>query len=136
LVCDSFDDLAQLLSTFPSRLKKVFEEGGARIREHSGTHFESMVEARIVADLVQATDCARLWILCAVNDPGDSSIDERTGTHRAGLQGDIQGAVIDPPVPGCGRGLAQSHNFGVPGWIPAMFAGIETDPNDGIVSHD
>ena len=66
--------------------------------QHSRHGATAVIEARIAQQPVQAFDRARLGIDGAVNDERDSGLHHGAGTHRAGLERDIQRAVFQPPA--------------------------------------
>jgi len=70
-----------------------------------------MVGAGIGRQVEAAAQGAPLGIAGAEDDPAHAGLDQGTGAHRAGFQGDQQAAVVEPPVPPQGRRLTQGHQF-------------------------
>ena len=66
-----------------------------------------------------------------VDHPTDAGLDQRSGTHRTGLQGHQQGAVVETPVPAQSRRLTQGDQLGVAEGILITVAAVAA-PADGL----
>ena len=76
--------------TLPSRTEKVAKQRGTLFLQHSTVDLESMIESRAFGQVDDAANGASLGIVCAENKPRNSRLYDRTDTHRARFQCDIQ----------------------------------------------
>jgi len=116
--------------------EELAEDGAAGLGEHAGADRHAVVEAGVVAQREQAAGGAGLGVGGAVDEAGDAGVDEGSGAHRAGLEGDVEGGAVDPPAAGAATGLAQGDDLGVAGRVGVGLAGVEADAGDAAVLDD
>lgn len=56
-----------------------------------------MIETGVVAETMEGVHATHVGIGGAVDEPGDAGIDQGTGTHGAGFEGDGDGAINEAP---------------------------------------
>ena len=62
-------------------------------------------------------NCTRFRIVGAINQPLQASVDQRSGTHRAGLNRGKELAVFQPMIADQGGRVSQGNDLGVRGWV-------------------
>src|SRR4051812_2652233 len=68
--------------------EEVGEELCAGFGLDVGLDFDAVVQSWVGAELVEGGDGAGLGVGAAVDQFGDSRVDDRAGAHRAGFEGD------------------------------------------------
>ena len=76
-----------------------------------------MIETRVFGNLKESSYRTRFRIAAAVDEPLDSSIDQCTCTHRAGLLGDVDRCITQTPATEGLCGLSNRQHFGMGGGI-------------------
>jgi hypothetical protein len=89
------------------------EDGGAVGGEDAGRDFYLMVETRVGEDFEAGADGAAFGIVGAVNETRDSGLNDGTGAHAAGLDGDVKSGIGKAVVAEKTGGFAESDDFGV-----------------------
>ena len=95
-----------------------------------------MIQALVGADPVQAVDRAGLRISGAIHNAADTSIHQRSSTHQARFQRDVERAIIEPPMPDHRSGITQRENFRVGGGVAGELAFVVPTCNDNSIAHD
>jgi len=72
-----------------------------------------MVEARVREDFEAGADCAAFWVVGAVDEAGDTGLDDGAGAHAAGLDGDVERGVGEAVVAEQAGGFANDYHFRV-----------------------
>lgn len=106
------------------------EEGGERGRtllfSHPHRHIEFVGEPRVGADVVERPEYAGLHVHRPVHDSTDPALLRGAGTHGAGLEGDHQRAVVEPPRTERRRRISQRKHLGVRSGIAAELTFVVT----------
>ncbi len=89
-----------------------------------------MIQAGVTQHPVEGADSAGFGIIAAVDHPTDPRVHDRASAHDAGLEGDIEGAVAEPPVTDMLGCLAEGYDFCVGRWISRRLAEIESPSDD------
>ncbi len=136
-VCPRFND-SSLLPPPPLFPEKRPQHLGTFIGTYAFHHLHPMVQPGILAQLIQRPHRPGFGIRAAIDQPGDAGVDDRSGTHRAWLQRDIQRAIEQPPVADRLAGQSQGNDLGVGGWIVIGFTAIVPLADDSAagVMHD
>ncbi len=79
--------------------EKVPEQGRAYVFPHAGED-GGPVPVVLAEEVDDAAAGAGHAVSRAEDEHGDAGIDDRAGTHRAGLERDEHRAALQPPVPG------------------------------------
>ena len=96
-----------------------------------------MVETFIAAHGVETGNGTRFRVRCAIDDSTDSGIDQSAGAHDAGLEGDIQRAIHQTPMPDNRRSITDRQNLCVGRGVAGQFALIVAAGDDDTVpNHD
>src|SRR5690348_8356654 len=69
--------------------EKLAQEIRCFVLEHSRRDFDAMIEPRIIEDRKTRADCTCLRIVRAVDESRDARLNHGSGTHGAGLDGDV-----------------------------------------------
>ena len=95
-------------------LEKAAQQIAAFLAQNIPLTLEAMIEALVRGQQVKdAAAGTALGIAGAVNDAGDAGMDEGTGAHGTGLEGDVEGGGGEAIVAGALTGGAQGANLGV-----------------------
>jgi len=76
-----------------------------------------VVQAGMIQNLEYGVNRTRFRIVGAINQPLQASVDQRTGTHRAGLNRGKQHAVLQTMITNRGSSFSQGNDLGMCGWI-------------------
>ena len=68
-------------------------------------------------DFEAGADGAALGIFCAVDKAWDAGLDDGTGAHAAGLDGDVEHRVREAIIAEEACGFTKDDDFGVGRWI-------------------
>ena len=105
------------LSLGAQRSEVTLEQLGAFLGQDSGGHLDAVVQATVLRHVVERECGAGAAILRPVDQTAESSEHCRPGTHRAGLERDVERAVVEPPASQLGRRSLKRQNLGVGGRI-------------------
>src|SRR6266404_1738904 len=100
-----------------ARGEKRLEHGGGFGGEDACGDFDLVVEARIGKDFEAGADGAALGVVGAIDETRDAGLNDRTGAHAAGLDGDVQGGVSETIVAEAAGGFTKHDDFGVSGRV-------------------
>ncbi len=123
-------------ATATPRGKELAEQFPALLRQQATGDIGAMVELGLGEDIEHAPTRARLGIAGAVDHPRNAGEDDRTGTHCAGLERDVEDAVENSPGPGHTSGLAQDDDLGVRGGVLAQLTLVVGAGDNLAVSHE
>jgi hypothetical protein len=93
------------------------ENSGGFGGENAGGDFDLMIEAGVRKDFETGMDGAAFRIVGAVDQARDAGLDDGSGAHAAGFDGDVEGRAGETMVAKKTRGLAEDEDFGVSGGI-------------------
>lgn len=91
--------------------KKFFEHHDAFFTQNAGTDLAAVVEVGGLEQIPKSPSSTAFHIRAAENDTPDPAVNDGAGTHGAGLLGDIEVAVCQPPVAQCAFSLGQREHF-------------------------
>ena len=69
------------------------DDGGAFRGQDTGGHVNLMIQPRVGENFEAGADCAAFWVISAIDNTGDSGLNDGTSTHAAGLNGDVERGV-------------------------------------------
>jgi len=103
------------------------------VGQESGDDFYAMIEARVRENFETGADCAATWIVGTVNEFRDAGLDHGAGTHRTGLECDVdrcarQAVVVENM--GC---FAERSNFGMGGGVVVANRAIAGARDDFVI---
>jgi hypothetical protein len=93
------------------------DDGGAVGGEDAGSDFYLMIEARVGKDFEAGADGAAFGIVGAINEAGDTGLDEGASAHAAGLDSDVERGIGKAVVAEKASGFAKRDDFGVGGGV-------------------
>src|SRR5260370_21213849 len=88
-------------------------DGGAVGGEDTGGDFHLMIKARVGEDFEAGADGAAFGIVGAVDEAGDTGLNDSARAHAAGLDGDVERGISKAVVAKKAGGFSQSNDFGV-----------------------
>ena len=97
--------------------EKSCEEGAALFGEEVGGDFDFVVELGVVHNGEDAAAGSRLGVVGGVDKAGDARMEDGSGTHGAGFERDVEGAVCEAVVAKMKAGLAEGDDLGVGGGV-------------------
>jgi hypothetical protein len=74
--------------------------------------------------------------VAAVDEPGDSRLNHRSGTHRTGLDSDINSRAIQAVVSDAFGRCAQGYDLCMGAWITSGNAAVTSARQEPILEHD
>ena len=93
------------------------EYGGGFSGENACGDFDVVVEARIGKDFKAGADGAALGIVGAVDEARDAGLNDRAGTHAAGLDSDVERGAREALVAEEACGFPKDDDFSVGSWV-------------------
>jgi hypothetical protein len=96
-----------------------------------------VVETRIGTHVVQARGGTGLQVGGTENQATDAGIQQSAGTHHAGLECDVQGAIIESPAPEARGSILQSKHLGMCRRVARLLTLVVSRSDDlSVVHHD
>jgi len=96
-----------------------------------------VVEGGVVEDGEDGTAGSGFGVGRGVDEPRDARVDDGSGAHGAGFEGDVEGAVFEAVVAEVEGGFAESDDFGVGGGVGVTEDSVlATADDDVVVDHD
>ena len=92
-------------------------EGAALFCEEVGGDFDFVVEPGVGHDGEHAAAGSGFGVGCGVDEAADARVEDGSGAHGAGFEGDVEGAVVEAVVFECEAGGAEGYDFGVGGGV-------------------
>ena len=108
------------------------QQGGRGFGKEAGSDFDLVIQLGAGEQLEARTGGAALGVVGSVDEPGNPRLDDGTGTHSAGLEGDVENGAGEAVVAEEARGLANDEDFGVSGGViitDSAIAGVREDNN-------
>ena len=112
------------------------QDGGAVSSEKAGNDFDLMIESSVCEDFETGTDGAALWIIGAIDEARDASLDHGPGTHTARFQGDVESRASHAVIAEEASGFADYNDFGVRGGIAVANRAVAGAREDFAVVHE
>lgn len=109
------------------------QEGGRVFGEDARSHFDLVVQLGAGEELEAGTKGAAFGVIGGVDEAGNARLDDRTGTHGAGLEGDVENGASKAMVAEEARGFPKDDDFGVRGRIVIANRAIARAHENGIV---
>lgn len=117
-----------MLSFTTQFAEKLGEQSGAFSLKNALHDHRAMVKSRLLKQIHQGACAAGFGVSRAVDDLRNAGLYNRTGTHRTGLQGDVQAAIQQTPGSERAAGLTDSYHLRMGGCIEGGLAKIEAAP--------
>lgn len=121
---------------FPARSEKRLQKFRATGGEYSATDLYLMIQVRMVQNLNCGMHCARFRIIRTINQPPQTRVHQRAGTHGTRFNGDKHFAFTEPIVSEALARFAQSQNFRVRRGIGIGDIAIPSASHDAAITHD
>ena len=113
------------------------EERGGFGGENAAGDFDLMIEPGIGKDFKAGADGAALGVVGAVDETRDARLNDRAGTHAAGLDGDVERRVREAIVAEESCGFTKHDDFSVGGGVIVTDSAIAgTRENLSVVNQD
>jgi hypothetical protein len=113
------------------------DDSGAVGGQDAPVDFHLMVEARVGEDLEAGADGAAFGVVRSVDEAGDAGLDDGTGAHAAGLDGDVEGGIRKAVIAEEAGGFAKNDDFGVGGGVAIADGAVAgTDENLAVMDED
>ena len=117
--------------------KEIAQHLAATVGQNAPDNLGAMVEPAIAGDLIEGVAGPRLGIGSAVHHGGQPGQDDRSGTHGARLECDVQNAIVQAPGSQGIGGLRDRNHFRMGGRIVQCFTLIVGPGNDPLLhGHD
>ena len=91
--------------------KEVSKECATLVGEEAGGDFDFVIELGMVHDGEYGAAGSGFGVGGGVNETGDAGVKDRPGTHRAGLEGDVEDAVFEAVVAKMTSGFAEGDDL-------------------------
>jgi len=101
----------------PPLLEPAFQLSRTALGLHAAHHQHRVVGAGACTEIEHTSQTAALGVVGSKHNLADSGLHQSPGAHRAGFEGDQQGAVVEAPVAPEARSLLQRHQLGMAQWL-------------------
>jgi SH3 domain-containing YSC84-like protein 1 len=95
-----------------------------------------MIQGRHLEQVDGGAGGATSFVGTTENHASHSHMDQCAGTHRAWFLGNVEIAVVQPPISECGLGLRDREHLGVRGGVLEHFHLVESAGDDPAISDD
>ncbi len=109
------------------------QQGGRVFGEEAGSDFDLVIQLGAGEQLEARTVGAAFGVVGGVDEARNSRLDDGTGTHGAGLEGDVEDGAGEAVVAEEARGLPNDDDFGVSGGVVTANGAIAGTREDDIV---
>ena len=113
--------------------EEVAQKRGAFVGSYPVAYLELVVESRIAAEVVQRPAGTRFGVRCAVDDPGDPGLLQRTSAHGARLKGGYDGGTFEPPGVEDPGGVLHGQQLCMGNWVVCCFSFVVAAGDDPAV---
>ena len=120
--------------------KKVAEHGAALFGEEAGGYFDFVIQLGMVHDGEDAAAGSGLGVGGGVDEATDAGVEDGSGAHGTGFEGDVEGAVVEAVVAEVKASLAEGYDLGMGGGVvvaedPVLAAGDDLVVVDDDCTH-
>jgi hypothetical protein len=100
------------------------EKGSCFSGEHGRGNLDLVVELRTGEQFEAGAERAPLWVVGCVDQARDARLDDGSGAHGAGFEGNVKGGLREALVAEFARGCTKHHDFGVCGRVAIAYGAI------------
>jgi len=127
---------AAFRTTFASLSEEFLQDHDAVVLEHALGDFAAVIQIRSLEKVPKATRAAPFRIRTAKNHPAHAAVHDGSGTHGAGLFGDIKIAIGKPPIANGALRLGEGEHLGVRGGVFERLDLVPSSRDDGSFVYD
>jgi quercetin dioxygenase-like cupin family protein len=109
------------------------QEGGRVFGEDAGSHFDLVIQLGAGEQLEAGTEGAAFEVIGGIDEAGNPRLNDRTGAHGAGLEGNVEDAAGEAVVAEEAGGFPNDDDFGVGGGVIIANGAIAGTREDDIV---
>ena len=102
----------------------------------AGGDFTTVIDPFELIEIGGAAQAPHLGVRHSVYHPLQARHERGAGAHGAGLLGDVERAVFEPPVADGSSSLGDGEHFGVGGGVFTVFDRVVGRGNDLSIAHD
>lgn len=128
--------LATFCTSFASLSEEFLQDHDAIVLEHALGDFAAMIQIRSLEEIPKTTRAAAFWIWTTEDHTAYAAVHDGSGTHGAGLFGDIKIAIGKPPIADGALRLGKGEHLGVCGGILEGLDLVPCSRDDGSLVHD
>src|SRR5690606_41594090 len=82
----------------PALAEEALQQFARLITQHASIKLRAVIQAGILYQIEQCSTSPGLGVTCAVHHALHAPVDDRARAHGAGLERDIQRALVQPPL--------------------------------------
>ena len=127
---------AAFRTTFASLSEEFLQHHDAVVLEHALGDFAAVIQVRGLEEIPEAASTTAFGIGAAEDHAPHPAMHDGSGTHGAGLFGDIKIAIGEPPIADGALGLGEREHFGVRRGILEGLDLVPSSRDDGSLMHD
>ncbi len=109
------------------------QQGGRVFGEEAGSDFDLVIQLGAGEQLEAGTKGAAFGVIGGVDESRNPRLDDGTGTHGAGFEGDVEDGAGEAVVAEEARGFTEDDDFGVGGGVVIADGAITGAREDDIV---
>jgi len=112
------------------------QEGGRVFGEKAGSDFDLVIQLGASEQLEARTEGAAFGVVSGIDKSRNPRLDNCTGTHDAGFEGNVEDSAGESKVAEEARGLPNDDDFGVRGGVIIADSAIAGTREDDIVEDE
>ncbi len=128
--------LATFGTSFAGFGKEFLQDRDAVVLEHALGDFAAMIQIRSLEKIPEAASATTFGIRTAENHTPHAAVHDGSSAHGAGLFGDVEITVGEPPIADGALCLGESQHLGVCGGIPEGLDLVPRSRDDGSFVHN
>src|SRR5262245_44870399 len=121
---------SSFLANAPLSFEKLAQKLGALLGKYAAADFQRMIQSRVFAALVERSHRPGLGVVTAVDQLGDSRVNDGAGAHRARFECYNQRTIEQTPVTQFLRRLSKGDDLGVSCGVVIGLTAIVTAADD------
>ena len=127
---------AAFRTTFASLSEEFLQDHDAVVLEHALGDFAAVIQIRSLEKIPKAARATAFGIRAAEDHAPHAAVHDGSGTHGAGLFGDIKIAIGEPPIADGALSLGKGEHLGVRGGILEGLDLVPRSGDDGSLMHN
>ena len=128
--------LATFRAAFASLSEEFLQDHDAVVLEHALGDFAAVIQIGGLEEIPEAASTPTFGIGAAEDHAPHAAVHDGSGAHGAGLFGDVEIAISEPPIADGALGLGESQHLGVRGGILEGLDLVPGSRDDGSLMHD
>lgn len=127
---------AAFCTSFASLSEEFLQDHDAVVLEHALSDFAAMIQIGSLEKIPKAARAAAFGIRATEDHAPHAAVHDGPGAHGAGLLGDVEIAIGEPPIADGALSLGEGEHLGVRGGVFECLYLVPRSGDDGSLMHD